>query len=131
MTDWDLKKEAWLNSIKVLYSKVDKFIVDKFKAVGYDVKVEKEETKITEDYIDSHIAYNYIVKADKYKIKFCPISCIMIQYNGRIDRLLPKGTVKLILDEQDKWTIADRFSFPMKLIEFNEKNIQKIFEYYF
>ncbi len=42
MADWDTKKEEWLNAVEELYSKVDKLIVDKFKAVGYDVKVERE-----------------------------------------------------------------------------------------
>jgi hypothetical protein len=128
MPDGDLKKEKWLDSIEDLYLKVDKLIVDKFKKVGYTVTTEREETKITEDFIGSYITYNYIIKANKYKVRFCPICCIMTQYNGRVDMLLPRGSVKLILNEENKWKIAERFSFPMTLIELNEKNIQKIFE---
>jgi hypothetical protein len=130
VTDWDLKKEEWLKAIDELYGKVDKLIVDKLREVGYVVDTEREETRITEDFIGSYTAYNYIVRTNRFKIRFCPIACIMIQYNGRVDMILPKGSAKLILNNNNRWMIADRFAVPYALADFDEANIQKIFEDY-
>ena len=130
MVDWDIKKEQWLEAINNLYKIIDEVIVDKLRKAGYNIAVEQEPVRIIEDYMGSYDTYNYILKTNSFKIRFCPISAIMIQYNGRVDMILPKGTVKLILAENYTWKISQGFSVPMDLIDFNEKNIQRVFEDY-
>lgn len=128
--NWVLRKEEWIKAINELYNKVDELIVANFKKAGYNVTTEKEEIRISEDFMGSYTTYNYIVNADSLIIHFNPISGVMIGANGRVDMILPGGRVKLILSNDNKWSIADRFSVPMTLSDFNEKNIQKVLEDY-
>lgn len=49
-------------------------------------------------------------------------------YNGRVDMILPKREVKLLLTEKNEWKIVKDYSGTMELVDFDEKNIQRIFE---
>jgi len=126
--DWDLRKKEWLDAVERLYNYVDTIIVTSLIAAGYDVKTEKDEIKISEDFIGSYIINNYTIRTEQFKIYFNPLGTINYGFHGQVDMVMPTEKVKLVLTEKNEWKIVKALSVPMELMEFNEKNIQKIFE---
>jgi len=126
--DWEERKIKWLKSIDKLYEKVDEIIVLNLENSGYQVNTEKEEVKNFEDYIGSYTFYNYFIKTEIFDIKFFPIGTLIIGSLGRVNMILSKETIKIVLSDWGIWKIVTRFGNSTKLIDFNEHNIVKIFQ---
>lgn len=125
--DWEARKEKWLSALDTLYQQVDQLIVKNFQEAGYSVTTSKEETKITEDYIGTYTANNYIVDTDTIRILFNPIGTIIIGAYGRVNMVLPNETVILALPKWDEWKIVKGIGHARKIIDFNEQNLMEIF----
>ena len=128
--DWEKRKTEWIKAVHSLYDKVDEIIVKNFRNAGYKVTGEKEEIRIVEDYVGPYNVPNYILKVDKFKIYFSPIGTIWVGFKGRVDMTLPKGTVELILTDNNVWKILEGFTVSVDPIDFNEENIMKVFRDY-
>lgn len=81
-----------------------------------------------EEYIGSYEIDNYIIEANNILIKFFPVGTIIIGAFGRVNMLLPNDTVKLVLQDWNDWRIVSGIGSSMKLIQFNEENIVKLFQ---
>jgi hypothetical protein len=126
--DWNARKAKWLNSIENLYKIVDDIIVKNLKDAGYNIVTKKEESRIFEDYIGAYSVSNYSIKTDQFEILLNPMGTIIIGAYGRVNMVLPKETVKLVLPNWNEWKIVTGIGNSMKLIEFNEPNIVKLFQ---
>lgn len=126
--DWDGRKKKWLSSINDLYEMVDKIIISNFIEAQYNVKSDKEEIRIIEDYIGAYIVKNYIINTESIKIIFNPIGTIIIGAYGRVNMVLPNETVKLVLPEWGQWKIVKGIAGSRELVDFDEKNIMEIFQ---
>lgn len=126
--DWDARKNQWLKSVENLYKIVDDIIVVSFKDAGYQVESKKEKIRLYEEYIGAYEIDNYTIQANNILIKFFPVGTIIIGAYGRVNMLLPGETVKLVLQDWDDWRIVSGIGSSMKLIEFNEENIVKLFQ---
>lgn len=126
--DWEARKTLWLNSIDILYNKVDNIIVNNFRTAGFQVTTKKVNERIFEEYIGAYDLENYFITADNIDVKFFPIGTIVIGAFGRVNMILPKETVKLVLKDWNDWRIVSGFGSAMKLVEFNEVNIVKLFQ---
>lgn len=126
--NWEERKTKWLNSVTNLYSTIDNIIINNLESSGYVVIKEKQPARISEEYIGSYSIDNYLIKADTIQINFFPIGTIIIGSYGRVDMVLHRETIKLVLPEWGKWKIVSGFGSSMKLIDFNEENIVKIFQ---
>lgn len=126
--DWDLRKKNWLNSVEFLYAIVDEIIINNFIESGYIVKSKKNKIWLNEDYIGSYEIDNYIIEVDNLSIKFFPIGTIIIGAFGRVNMLLPRDTIKLVLQDWNDWRIVTGIGSSMKLKEFTEENIVKLFQ---
>ncbi len=71
---------------------------------------------------------NYFITADGIEMKFFPVGTIIIGAFGRVNMILPNETVKLVLQDWNDWRIVSGFGSAMKLIEFNEESIVKLFQ---
>ena len=126
--DWELRKNEWVEAVNTLYDKVDEIIVANFRKAGYNVSTQKKDRTIIEDFIGAYSVADYVLTTDSFRIFFNPVGTIIIGSKGRVDMILPAGTVKLILTDNNEWKIVKGFSVSMELVDFNEKNIQKVFE---
>jgi len=126
--DWEARKTLWLNSIDSLYDKTDNIIVNNFRNAGFQVTTKKVKERIFEEYIGAYDLENYFITADNIDVKFFPIGTIVIGAFGRVNMILPKETVKLVLKDWNDWRIVSGFGSAMKLVEFNEVNIVKLFQ---
>lgn len=126
--DWDERKNRWLKSVESLYNTVDNIIIKNFKDAGFQVSAKKEKVRLYEEYIGAYETDNYIVQANNILIKFFPVGTIIIGAFGRVNMLLPSETVKLVLQDWNNWRIVSGFGSSMRLIDFNEENIVKLFQ---
>lgn len=126
--DWENRKTKWLKSLENLYEIVDNIIVKSFKESGFEVTTKKEKINLYEEYIGSYEIDNYIIEANSILIKFFPVGTIIIGAFGRVNMLLPSETVKLVLQDWNDWRIITGIGSTMKLIQFNEENIVKLFQ---
>ena len=126
--DWQSRKIKWLSSVENLYETVDNIIVKNFKESGFKVTANKEKIRLYEEYIGSYEIDNYIIEANNILIKFFPVGTIIIGAFGRVNMLLPNDTVKLVLQDWNDWRIVSGIGSSMKLIQFNEENIVKLFQ---
>jgi len=125
--DWRARKYKWLNAVEYLYEVVDEIILSNFESAGYNTTSDKEEIRITEDYIGTYTINKYSINADDIEIIFNPIGAIIIGAYGRVDMMFAFENIKLVLTEGDKWKIVDGIGGARKLIDFNEENIFQIF----
>lgn len=128
LEDWDERRKKWVESIDKLYEVVDNIIISNLKAAGYTVTATKEDIRISEEYVGAYNTQNYIINADHINIKFNPIGTIIIGAYGRVNMLLPKETIKLVLAGWGHWKIVSGIGGSIKLVDFNEQNIIKIFQ---
>ena len=126
--DWELRKKEFKDSVVSLYNKVDEIIVANLKAAGYVVETHKEEIRISEDYVGAYNINDYKLHTEQFDISFNPIGVVVIGAKGRVDMSLPRGRVKLVLSEKKEWKMVKPITYPFELMDFNEKNIQKVFE---
>ncbi|MFZ1462258.1 MAG: hypothetical protein WAU38_15795, partial [Ignavibacteria bacterium] len=126
--DWQSRKIKWLSSVENLYETVDNIIVKNFKESGFKITANKEKIRLYEEYIGSYEIDNYIIEANNILIKFFPVGTIIIGAFGRVNMLLPNDTVKLVLQDWNDWRIVSGIGSSMKLIQFNEENIVKLFQ---
>jgi len=126
--DWDDRKLKWINSVNEFYIIVDQLIVENFKNAGYSVFTQKEVVKNFEDFIGYYEIPNYIIKSENIDIKFFPIGTIVIGALGRLNMVLPKETIKVVLSDWGKWKIVNGYGSDTKLIDFNEQNIVRLFQ---
>ena len=126
--DWEARKNQWLQSVENLYKIVDDIIVRSFREAGYQVESQKERVRLYEEYVGAYEIDNYIIQANAIFIKFFPVGTIVIGAFGRVNILLPGETVKLVLQDWNDWKIVSGIGSSMKLIEFNEENIVRIFQ---
>jgi len=126
--DWEARKNNWLKSVDNLYSIVDQVIVKSFEDSGFKVTKTKETVRLSEEYIGTYSIDNYYIKADTIQIKFFPIGTIIIGASGRVNMVLPSETIKLVLQDWNTWKIVSGLSSSMRLVDFNEENIVKLFQ---
>lgn len=126
--DWDARKNNWLVSVDNLYKTVDDIIIKSFREAGFEVNAKREKIRLYEEYIGAYEIDNYIIQANNILIKLFPVGTIIIGAFGRVNMLLPRETVKLVLQDWNDWRIVSGLGSSMKLIEFNEENIVKLFQ---
>lgn len=126
--DWEARKAQWLKSIDNLYNTVDSIIVNNFRTANFQITTKKEKVRIFEEYIGAYEVENYFITADNIEIKFFPVGTIIIRAFGRVNMVLPNETVKLVLQDWNDWRIVSGFGSAMKLIEFKEESIFKLFQ---
>lgn len=126
--DWEARKLKWIASIDDLYNIVDEIIVSNLSKGGLPFTAKKEKVRLFEEYIGNYDVENYFIKAGRIDIKLYPVGTIIIGAFGRVNMVLPKGTIKLVLQDWDNWRIVSGLGSEMKLIDFNETNIVRLLQ---
>ena len=121
--DYQVRKNQWIKAVNDLYEYIDLVLVRKLINAGVEVFAEKENVLVYEDYIGSYMIENYVIKINHHVVKFNPIGTIIIDACGKINLLLPKDTIKLVLKNWTDWKIVTGFGDAIQLIDFNENNL--------
>lgn len=127
--DWDERLQKWKKAIDILYVEVDNLLVSNLKKAGFKVSTSKEEVTLTEDYVGSYKVDNYRIQADSIRIIFNPIGTLIVGSYGRVNMVLPKETVILVLDGWKNWKIISKENRRTSL-DFNESNLISLLQKY-
>lgn len=116
LVNWEERKKGWLSQIGDLYSDIDSW----FKPFDGDIKVERWEIGIDEEYIGSYRAPAMKIKVGAEYVTLMPRGTLIIGGYGRVDMagldgeaillLLPKRDVKEVSIENCSWHVATRSS---------------------
>lgn len=114
--NWEERKNGWLSKIDNLYNDIDSW----FRPFDGDIKVERQEIEINEEYIGSYNAPKMKIKVGAEHVTLTPRATLIIGGYGRVDMagldgeamllLLPKKDVKKASIESCAWYIATRSS---------------------
>ena len=93
--DWDRTREDWMQSLRNLYSTMEKYL-KKYTDAG-QIHVERNKINISEEYLGSYEVETLTFRIGKDKVVAKPIGALMIGAAGRVDLIGARGTLRLVL----------------------------------
>ena len=103
-TNWQAKKEAWIQSIGSLYKQVEDMLKDSI-ASG-DVTLRTEDMEITEDFVGTYSIPRLELTVSGERVEFRPMGATVIGATGRVNIRGERDVVTLLRDDEgaeSKW----------------------------
>jgi hypothetical protein len=109
--DWESRKQQWLVWLDKLYGEINDWL-NPLKRDGI-VKINYENTMLSEDYIGSYPVKNMTMKVGTECVFLKPKGMVLVNSWGRVDMMGDDGSVMFILTEKEatsklQWHIAVR-----------------------
>ena len=96
--DWDRTRGEWIQSLRDLYSKMEKYL-KKYTEAGH-IQIRREKIHLSEQYLGSYEAEKLTFEIGMDKIVAKPIGRLMIGATGRVDLIGARGALRLVLLEK-------------------------------
>ena len=113
--DWNRTRKEWIQSLRDLYSTMERYL-KRYTEAG-QIRVKREGVELSEQYLGSYEAEKLTFEIGMEKIVAKPIGRLMIGATGRVDLIGARGTLRLVLLEKGGPAIRTRIEIGERIEE--------------
>jgi hypothetical protein len=100
--NWQAKKDSWVRSVEHLYDYVTVMLEDSLSTE----EVTRTPMTVTEDFVGEYSIPMLELRIGNERVEFRPKGITVIGAEGRVDVRGEGGTVTLLKDQQEAWSVV-------------------------
>ena len=121
-TDWQAKRNDWLQAIDNLYKKIKEDYLA--GPISEDlVKIGCRQRTVVEEYIDPYEVEELVLLVGDERVCFVPKGMNIVGASGRIDLVGDMGEKTIVLQPGERWGIVEARTPTLKIVPLDEDSL--------
>jgi len=120
--DWQARKDAWVQAIEDLYSKIEGEYLAGPKSENL-VEIRERQRTIIDQYVDRYTVRELVLLVGDEEVCFVPKGMNIVGASGRIDLVGDMGEKTIVLQPENGWGIVEARTPELKIVPLDEDSL--------
>jgi hypothetical protein len=121
--DWAAKRDAWIQTVKDLYRKIEDDFLSGTKG---EIEIARTEKTVIEAYIGEYRIPELILRVGDEQATFSPVGVNVVGAKGRIDLHGDRGEATIVWRGEDQWSIVISRVPSLRLVPLTAESLAEI-----